>query len=344
MSRLFPLLVILTVGCGGRNDLPSAPDPPTVADPDWIRPVGETADVPRWGHRDGLSIGLWPSSGPPGLFRIYAPYLGHKHPRMVNFVSVEPVAKGVRAQSELDISPHTGKPGLMFTAMDEFDGTVPPPGTRVYAPGQLGVENGVATLTVDVVTERFRNGTQPVIRVLFRADRPREVGFRVSAVPGSQTMHSCVLSATMGNYARLRRIWLADEVVDSLKLWPQFTPDRLGFAPWRQWPREKLLKRGDERLVATTPNEPDPATAAMPGVHPAWRYTGAKATQFWRTTDVDGLVARANGRRLFWASNTPIPGGVSFENVELEAPFREGQEFWFGVTTSTPAELGFPDK
>lgn len=342
MPRFLPLLaVIAVVGCGGRSDPLATPDPPASADADWIRPVGAMADVPRWGHRDGLSVGLWPSDGPPGLIRIYTPYLGHKHPRMVNFVSVEPVANGVRAQSELDTSPHTGKPGLMFTAVDAFDGTAPDPAAKTFATGRLGVENGVPTLSFDVVTEKFRNGTQSVIRVLFRRDRPHEVGFRVSAVPGSTPMHSCVLSATMGNYARLRRIHLADEIADSLKQWPKYTPDPLGFAPWRQWPREKLLKRGDERVVAATPDEPDPASAPMPGVHPAWQYTGTKAMQYWRTADAAGLVVRANGRETFWGSSTPIPGGISFENFELEAPFRDGQEFWFGVTPKAPAELGF---
>ena len=32
----------------------------------------------------------------------------------------------------------------------------------------------------------------------------------------------------------------------------------------------------------------------------------------------------------------PIPGGVAFENVELVAPFRSGQEFVFGVSPNTP--------
>ena len=31
----------------------------------------------------------------------------------------------------------------------------------------------------------------------------------------------------------------------------------------------------------------------------------------------------------------PIPGGMSYENFELEAPFVQGQEFWFGVTPET---------
>ena len=343
MRWLLLLMVAFLVGCGGT--VVSTPDPVPLPERDtWVRPTAVGA-VPRWGHKDGLSIGLWPSNGPAGLFRIYTPYLGHEYPRMINFVSIEPVAKGVRAQSELDTSPVTKRPGLLFTAVDRFTGTVPNPNpdSKEFATGRVETIDGVPTLAVDVVTERFRNGTRPVITALFRQDRPHEVGFRVSAVADSRPMDSCVLSATMGNYARLRQVWLADQKIDALTLWPRYTPDPLGFAPWKQWPRERILKRNGEAIVAATPNEPDPASAAMPRVPPAWKYRGIKATQYWRTVDVTELVTRVNARETFWGSTTPIPGGISFENFELEAPYRPGQEFWFGVTSGTPRDLGFQE-
>ena len=53
------------------------------------------------------------------------------------------------------------------------------------------------------------------------------------------------------------------------------------------------------------------------------------------------MVVRVNGRQTYWASDAPIPGGVAFENFELEAPFVAGQEFCFGIIPGTPATLGF---
>jgi hypothetical protein len=53
------------------------------------------------------------------------------------------------------------------------------------------------------------------------------------------------------------------------------------------------------------------------------------------------VVVRVNGRTTYWGGNAPIPGGVSYENFELEAPFTAGQEFWFGVTPEGPEALGF---
>jgi hypothetical protein len=44
---------------------------------------------------------------------------------------------------------------------------------------------------------------------------------------------------------------------------------------------------------------------------------------------------------------TPLPRPPTkpgYENFELQAPFREGQEFWFGLTPEGPPALGFdPD-
>jgi hypothetical protein len=155
-------------------------------------------------------------------------------------------------------------------------------------------------------------------------------------------MRSCVLTATMGNYARLRRLWLKGEVVDSRKVWEEFRPDRWGFGPARQWPAGRLLAVAGETVVAATPDEADPAAATYArDVSPGWRYQGKPATQYWRAPTQEGLVVRVNGRKTFWASQAQIPGGISYENFELEAPFREGQEFRFGVVPDGPEKLGF---
>jgi hypothetical protein len=155
-------------------------------------------------------------------------------------------------------------------------------------------------------------------------------------------MGSCVLSATMGNYGRLRRLWLRGEVVDARKLWPAPTFDKLGFAPWRAWGADRLLPAGGDRVAAATPDEADPAGARYDAkVLPHWRYEGRPATQYWRAADAPGLVVRVNGRATYWGNGGPIPGGLAYENFELEAPFADGQEFWFGVTPDRPDALGF---
>jgi hypothetical protein len=66
-------------------------------------------------------------------------------------------------------------------------------------------------------------------------------------------------------------------------------------------------------------------------------------TQYWRKpTDKrrpDNVKVRVNGRRLYWATHNPIPGGLAYENFDLLEPFYEGQTFQFGITRRLPAEL-----
>ncbi len=47
-----------------------------------------------------------------------------------------------------------------------------------------------------------------------------------------------------------------------------------------------------------------------------------------------------NARYTYWMSSQPIPGGVAFENFELNERFYPGQQFVFGMTRKTVAELG----
>ena len=218
----------------------------------WLRPSEGPDAKPIWGHRNGLRVGLWPTPGPRGLFRIYTPYLGHPRLRMINYVSIEPVVDGRRGQSELEKGTVSAERGLSFWAADTRAQIASPDETRVIARGRTARRDGVETLSFWVGTETFRNGARPQVQVLFRADRPHEVGFKVFADAKSRPMDACVLSATMGNYARLRRVWLKEGTADSRQVWPSYQPDRLNFAPWHEWPRERLLKVGQNRIVAAT--------------------------------------------------------------------------------------------
>jgi hypothetical protein len=65
-------------------------------------------------------------------------------------------------------------------------------------------------------------------------------------------------------------------------------------------------------------------------------------TQYWRkaSTEVhNDLQCAVNGRYTYWLSRKPLPGGIAYENFELLEPFRDGQQFTFGVTRRSPGEL-----
>jgi hypothetical protein len=78
-----------------------------------------------------------------------------------------------------------------------------------------------------------------------------------------------------------------------------------------------------------------------------WHYGGFPVTQYWkkpRGTFRDDLRVVVNARSTYWGNHRPIPGGVAFENFEMQERFYDGQKFIFGITRKTPKELGFDEK
>jgi hypothetical protein len=327
---------------GRERPVPRQLAPPVENGP-WIVPAPGKTSEPVWGVKGGMMVGLWPTGGPRGLLRIYTPYLGQPRGRMINFIAVEPVVSTARGLSELEPSGLDDVPGKAMWTGNTFD---PAPQARnpwEPAGGKVGEVDGKPALRVFVFVEPFANGARPVLQLTFRADRPHEVSLKVFAARDSAPMKACVLTATMGNYARLRQLWLRGQVVDSRKAWPAFKPDQWGFASPRQWAADRMLVVGRDVVAAATPDEADPAGARYASdVPPWWRYEGKPATQYWRTRRTPETLVRVNGRQTFWATQARIPGGTSFENFELEAPFQAGQEFTFGITPEPPEKLGFP--
>ncbi len=312
----------------------------------WIRP---DKDNPHslWGLRDGIQVGLWKTSieghgdgGPRGLLRIGSPILEDgKKAGLVNFIAVEPIVAGHRGFSELEHSASDGKPGRLF-----WTGTKePPPAESLPHPGTLHTVDGVETLSWTVYMERFDNGAQPVLDLQIRADRPEELQLRLSSMPGSAPMDYCIVTATMGNYVRLRQLHLRDGIVSAKEIWPRF--DGREFTPDAFFSRERCMHLPDgDLIVCVTSDEADPHAVPPDPVAPGWAYRGSfPVTQYWRKPRSKNqnphLKVRVNGRRLYWATHNPIPGGLAYENFDLVEPFTEGQIFQFGVTRRLPAEI-----
>lgn len=299
----------------------------------WLRPVpGGSRREPRWGHPQGMQVGLHPLSGPRGLLRIYTPYLDHPRDRLLNFIAVEPIPAGSseRGYSELERSRLDGAPGLrMWTSDDPAVSSPRDPADPCR--GDIAVVDGVERLRLNVLVERFANGADVWVRVEFRADRPHEVALAAFRREGSAPLDTCILTATMGNWARLRTLRLADRDVAAAEIWPDYRD--VHFAPHRAFGLAELEREGDAVVVAAVPDEAEPQRAAhAPGTAEHWRYVGRRAVQTWRAAGPDpGLVAQVNGRRTYWMSEHPIPGGIAFENVELVEPFRQGRELVFAV-------------
>ena len=363
-TAFFGALAALTaMACGWAV---AAPDAPKSATPDfpgnpprrlampvekgkWIVPAEGDASLPVWGIRGKIMVGLWPTGGPRGLIRIFTPYVAGQKQSRINFIAIEPIVDGRRGYSEMETSTYDKRQGKVMWATADLHATSRPASPWTPVQPTFTTIDGAEAMTFPVWTERFRNGAQPVVQVILRLDRPEEVTLRVTSVPGTAKMDKCILTATMGNYARLRRLWLKGKVVEAGEIWPTlkdagatFTP----FAPRRHWGAKDMVVVDGEAIAAATPDEADPAGATYAvGTKPWWRYRGRPATQYWRTKRVEGLTVSVNGRTSYWANAVAIPGGIAFENFEMNAPFQEGQEFTFGVTLKTPGEWkGFDAK
>ncbi|MCK4570621.1 hypothetical protein KAT84_01600 [Candidatus Bipolaricaulota bacterium] len=141
---------------------------------------------PYGGHAEGLRVGLWPMTGPRGLLRIYAPYLGHADDRMINYIAIEPVIQGSMARgfSELEVSQLDEVDGLRFWSANSPDDAIPRAPTDP-ARGIIGYDGDVETLTVYVFIEPYRSSAKVVLSLTFRADRPYEVGISTFTTEGS---------------------------------------------------------------------------------------------------------------------------------------------------------------
>lgn len=311
---------------------------------DWVR-AGLNTNLPIWGIRGGLLWGLPPATGQPpdgprGLIRLRYPVLTNGGYDLLNFVAVEPVVRGQRGFSELELSQLDGVPGkgLWTKELKTHTGLV----TNLLAGLLTRLDTGAERLTVEVAVERFENGAHVGLTLSQSSDAPDELELTVYPEPDSAPIEYCILTATMGNKARARRLWLQDRAVCSLDLYKDYTES--GFTPHCVFPLERLQRTSaGDVLAAVTTDELDPATVDP---HPAashWRYGGFPVTQYWRKPAGswrDDLQVAVNGRFTYWMSHHPIPGGVAFENFEMRERFHPGQRFVFGITRRTPRDLG----
>ncbi|WP_226534122.1 hypothetical protein [Microbacterium paraoxydans] len=299
----------------------------------WLRPAGDSTSEPRWGHIDGLQIGIPPLPGPRGLIRLFTPYLEHPRERLINFIAVEPIPQGgvERGFSEMEQSTlDPGERGKRFWSADDAE-SAGAPSTRPPVRGRIGTVDGVETLTVWIGVERFDNGADVKVRVRFFADRPHEVEVAGFTNERSVALSHLILTATMGNWARLRRLQLADRTVTPAELWPDFSGT--SFTRHGRFPLAELMRDGEAAVVSATGDEEDPWSvdySADTAAH--WRFLGRRAVQTWRVDDPHPeLEAVVNARWSYWASASPIPGGPAYENFEIIEPFRQGAALRFSV-------------
>jgi hypothetical protein len=311
-------------------------------DSQWVRPE-KANGLLVWGRHDGIVFGL-PSNPdwgvPRGLIRVGIFPAGETGPKLLNYIAVEPVADvpsyNYKNYSEMEPSQlDPGKQGKRLWVdtsadPDAWKGQI----TTLQREGQT-----IERLSVPIGVERF-NTSKADVRLIASvdSDRPNEVRFTVFAQDDSPPIKELTLSATMGNFERLRLVWLADRVLDSRKLAPDYKGKSFT-ADSNKYPLSEILRLpGGDPIVYASSNEADPASATTA----AWRYNLPKLTQYWTMAAADvqpDLRVRVNERYDYWKSETPVFGGIAFENFEVRQKYVAGQTFIFGISPKEPWDL-----
>ena len=189
---------------------------------EWIR-AGLTTNALMWGIRGHLVWAIHPAgfrtNEPRGLIRLGYPVLSNGCYDLINFIAIEPIVAGKKSFSELERSRLDGKPGKRIW-LDE--------GTNALSGVLTNVAAGIEQLAINLRVEGFDNGAIVRLVAQQRTDRPDELELAVYRDARSAQLEECVLTATMGNMARTRLLWLKDEVLSSSALYPNYKGD--GFA------------------------------------------------------------------------------------------------------------------
>ncbi len=308
----------------------------------WILPAEGKPAMPVWGHANGIIVGLAPLTGPRGLIRIYTPYLEYEFAEVMNFIAFEPIPKGSehRGLSELEMSSlDEGERGKRFWSSNDSMAVLPLEGAYP-ARGVIEKIDGEETLTVFIFSEPFDNGAKVYTRLRFFESRPYEFEITTNTYDDSVDLDYFITTATMGNKARLRTLFFKDGEKSSLNLWSGYKD--IHFTPHECFSQQEMIRswKGDAYFIAA-PNEKDYSKAAYAaGTNEHWKFNGKRATQYWiQKNPQEKLTGLVNGRFTYWASETPIPGGISIENFELKSPFKKGEQFVFGITPISPQQF-----
>jgi hypothetical protein len=314
-------------------------------DSQWVRPA-KAGDPLVWGRRDGIVFGLDSTGGikgPRGLIRVGIFAAGLQGPQLLNYIAVEPIVRGVGDRydrmgfSELEMS--TMDPGQrgkrMWVAGVSPEEKDPSAGTmETLHVGDATIER----LSVRINVERFTaNGAHVYLIASIESDHPGELRLSTYAEDDSPPIEELTVTATMGNFERLRLLWLKNQVEDSRKLFGTYNGE--DFIEGESYPLTEMLRSGQgDAIVFATSSEQNPKDS--PGNKTAhWVYPLPKMTQYWRVPGYDvqpDLRVRVNARRVYWASTAPVLGGIAFENFEVRQRYIRGQSFIFGLTPLEP--------
>lgn len=259
----------------------------------------------------------------------------------MNFIALEPIVKGSehRSFSELEQSELDHVQGKRFwSANDTLNNQ--PKQENDCATGIVEMVNGVETLTLYVFSEPFESGAKVYVRIRFYENKSYEIELTSYAMEDSVPLDNFVLTATMGNFARLRNLYVKDNIKSALNIWLDHQGTNFTEHDYTQSSQMLTDKSGSVYFVAA-PNEDNPIDATYAkDTEDHWKYKGTKAIQYWKKMNpTDSLKGLVNGRFTYWASASAIPGGVAIENFEFKEHFKNGAVYGYGISPLLPNDF-----
>lgn len=333
------------------------------AQTNWIRPE-DAQDRAMWGIHEGIVFSLWPygledtnkvyGGGPRGLIRVGVERGGRIY--LLNFLAIEPLVDGKIEFSEISPSSVDNRWGKLMWASDQPEPTAfyPTANCRGVISRPDTARPELEELAVYVFLEKYHSGAHPYLKLSIRSDRPDELGVQLFNREDGKNMNYCNITATMGNYARLRLLHLKTGIIESRKLYRGYKG--IDFIEKENYPASEMLRSRDGSYFAFASGDESLKQLmvwpidSLAKVKSGWRYRPKlKFTQYWRSEQGSGsdrLMVRVNGRYRYWSGGSrdsshymKIPGGAAFENFELRQPYKSGQKIFFGISERTPQEI-----
>jgi len=363
------LLVVLTpfilCGCTPRNagiPINTGNDTST-----WVYPESDSGN-PVWGIENGIAFGIQKDGKPPfmdnapkgtwapGLLYImwaddkgkthFFNYIGFTLLSSRGFEQSEPsrtdfFAENIGYIDKLDIlRKHYGESSQEYKDYVNIDST-PPEGLSKAAT----IDGNVMTV-VFRLSEFEKNDTSIYVIVKVNKNRPREIEILAhNMFSETRPLKYLHLSSTAGSLARLRNLFIKNEVVNSKELFKGTKPGPLCFYALKIFSLERLPIDSQGIISVYAGNDEVGEWIGEFGSKTAPFYGRPKFYQYWRKypgTYRGDLKVTVNGRDRYFSGyvnpcGKEIHGGIVYENFDMAEEYHEGQTFWFGYTYELPA-------
>ncbi|MDH5770051.1 MAG: hypothetical protein OEZ25_02015 [Candidatus Bathyarchaeota archaeon] len=334
------------------------PEPPhDNTEDDWIYPKSDDAN-PIWGIKNGIVFGtestemdnkpagVWAK----GLLRIgWADEEGKSH--FFNYIGLSLIRNGKQVDaSEIErITFHpdslTYASGLDVLLSEYFEDSTEVQDYLSLEKNPAASLSQVTNIEDDEMSVLFRLSTfqfsKAKIYLIIVVDKsvPREIKISVyNQEEETNPLDFIIVSATYGNLARLRDLYLRYRIVNARELFEGYELGAWCFYPRVSFDLDELMINEENAVTVYAGNDEEGDWVADLG-NEAPYYDGPRFFQYWRKyagSYGEDFQVSVNGREKYFGGffnpcgHINISGGVSYENFEMVEEYYHGQTFWFG--------------